>query len=705
MASQAIGSLFVALGLDTAAFSAGVKQAQGKIEAFAGNLSRRLGALGAVPGIGQLQAGLAAVGVSAGAALGAGAAAAAVGLSALSVNAMHAAGEIKNLSSLANATPEEFQKMAYAAQSVGIEQDKLADILKDVNDRVGDFMATGGGPMKDFFERVAPLVGVTADQFRKLSGPQALQLYVDSLEKANLNQQDFTFFMEAMASDSTALVPLLRNGGKAAQAYADRLVALGGVMSNDTVASLAAMKTSLADVGTVIRGMGMQLGAAFAPVVSSLAQAFTVLFSKGAPLRGMFDGIVAGIAAVADVVAAVVYVVSGLIDGIGRLVQWLGGAAVEATGLGEALSWAFSISPAGILVRIVDVVKALGGWAGSVRALGAVAGEVFGRIGIAAGALVPAMAAAAEGMRAEMAYALADMAANFTTFATGVAKVMNTIFGTNLSTEAGELFTDLNALGNDAATAASTQAAEAARLMAEATAPLRSLADINAQIAASGEAAAASMNGLGLGIQSATDAANGGGKGGKGGKGLTGLKDELTALQKATEEWRDTMKSAFTDFITKGGSFKDVLSQIIGKLAEMLANSAFDSLWSGLGGGKFFGGILSAFGIGANANGTNNWRGGITQVHERGGEIMNLPRGTQVIPHDISKRMADRAASVSERLQIGITMDPSTGALGAFVDDRAGRRIAEAQPVFVKQAVSATGRAMGSTKKFGGRVV
>jgi len=31
-------------------------------------------------------------------------------------------------------------------------------------------------------------------------------------------------------------------------------------------------------------------------------------------------------------------------------------------------------------------------------------------------------------------------------------------------------------------------------------------------------------------------------------------------------------------------------------------------------------------------------------VNERGGEIMNLPRGTQVIPNDISKRMADNAS-------------------------------------------------------------
>lgn len=41
-----------------------------------------------------------------------------------------------------------------------------------------------------------------------------------------------------------------------------------------------------------------------------------------------------------------------------------------------------------------------------------------------------------------------------------------------------------------------------------------------------------------------------------------------------------------------------------------------------------------------NALGTSYWRGGLTRVNERGGEIMNLPGGTQIIPHDVSKRMA-----------------------------------------------------------------
>ena len=40
-----------------------------------------------------------------------------------------------------------------------------------------------------------------------------------------------------------------------------------------------------------------------------------------------------------------------------------------------------------------------------------------------------------------------------------------------------------------------------------------------------------------------------------------------------------------------------------------------------------------------NASGTSYWSGGLTRVNESGGEIMNLPSGTQIIPHDASRNM------------------------------------------------------------------
>ena len=61
--------------------------------------------------------------------------------------------------------------------------------------------------------------------------------------------------------------------------------------------------------------------------------------------------------------------------------------------------------------------------------------------------------------------------------------------------------------------------------------------------------------------------------------------------------------------------------------------------------------LLSLPGLGE-ATGTPYWRGGFTRVNERGGEIMNLPSGTQIIPHDVSVKAAGgRSVTVNVTIQ------------------------------------------------------
>jgi len=97
--------------------------------------------------------------------------------------------------------------------------------------------------------------------------------------------------------------------------------------------------------------------------------------------------------------------------------------------------------------------------------------------------------------------------------------------------------------------------------------------------------------------------------------------------------------------------------------------------------------------LGANANGTNNWRGGLTRIHERGGEIVDLPSGSRIIPHDVSMRMADNAsASGGGSVQVIATHDP--GIMVKVIDGR----IDAARPALVQQSVGAAIAAGKSTK-------
>ena len=51
--------------------------------------------------------------------------------------------------------------------------------------------------------------------------------------------------------------------------------------------------------------------------------------------------------------------------------------------------------------------------------------------------------------------------------------------------------------------------------------------------------------------------------------------------------------------------------------------------------------------VAGNASGTSYWQGGLTRVNESGGEIMNLPSGTQIIPHDASRNTATAASGTN----------------------------------------------------------
>lgn len=72
-----------------------------------------------------------------------------------------------------------------------------------------------------------------------------------------------------------------------------------------------------------------------------------------------------------------------------------------------------------------------------------------------------------------------------------------------------------------------------------------------------------------------------------------------------------------------------------------------------------------------NALGTSYWRGGLTRVNERGGEIMNLPSGTQIIPHDISARMAG-----GPRVTVHVTVAGNVIGNEQYADEM-GERIAD----------------------------
>lgn len=199
------------------------------------------------------------------------------------------ADQVQRLSRLSGTTTDTFQRWAAGANTVGIEQDKLADIFKDMQDRVGDFIQTGGGPMADFFERVAPRVGLTADAFARLSGPEALQLFVDSLEKAGASANEMVFYMEAIASDSTLLLPLLQNNGKAMRDLGDMAQRYGAILDKDAIAASREMKRQMDELSMIATGLRTEMAVNLLPTFQEFAELL-----KDDGFRSGFESIIRG---------------------------------------------------------------------------------------------------------------------------------------------------------------------------------------------------------------------------------------------------------------------------------------------------------------------------------------------------------------------------------------------------------------------------
>jgi hypothetical protein len=187
-------------------------------------------------------------------------------------------------------------------------------------------------------------------------------------------------------------------------------------------------------------------------------------------------------------------------------------------------------------------------------------------------------------------------------------------------------------------------------------------------------------------------------------------------LQEVQDYVAQTGADLFTSAISGADSFADALRGVAAELGQMLANQAFiqlvgggksnapgmaggifGALLGGLGGfgksampatGSFAGGFAPA----VYASGTNFHPGGPAIVNDRGGEIINLPRGSQVIPHDISREMARGGR---QEVDVRVSVD-NEGGIRTYVK----RETSKSEGRAVNRSVGAVRRGDASSRHF-----
>jgi len=318
----------VLLDADTANFSEGMQKAKGESKSTFESIRENANKMGKT--------------------VAAGATTAVLALSAMAWETANQAVELEKFALRANTTTQDFQKMAVGAQAYGIEQEKLSDMMKDFNEKLGELTTIGAGGGVDFFEQIAVKTEGSAAaaeklilKMQKLSGPEALQLYVDKLEEAGVTQQQMSFYLESMASDMTDLYPLLANGGEGMKYYADMAERFGVIMADETLESATLLKDQIYSLDLQMQGAKNQLVQAVIPAFVDIASAFFSSSDQGLQFTEVSNGIAKGLKVLASIAI-------GAVTAIQLVGKALGGMAAIGGAIWNETDW-YEMNPIGLV--------------------------------------------------------------------------------------------------------------------------------------------------------------------------------------------------------------------------------------------------------------------------------------------------------------------------------------------------------------------
>jgi hypothetical protein len=125
---------------------------------------------------------------------------------------------------------------------------------------------------------------------------------------------------------------------------------------------------------------------------------------------------------------------------------------------------------------------------------------------------------------------------------------------------------------------------------------------------------------------------------------LASVQDLNTELQTAGVQAFDSLANSLADAILNAKNLGEVASNVFRQLASQILSDTIKSV-----GSSIFSSVRSGItaSITGHASGTDSSPGGLKWVGERGPELLNIPKGAQVIPNDILRSLARRPAAAA----------------------------------------------------------
>lgn len=250
MASAVIGALRVNLGLDSAEFRDGMKQAQSSADKFAK----------------ALKAGLAAAATAATAALGA----ISIGIR----NTINSADRLGDVADMLGVNVEALQELRYAADRSGMSMQNFDIALRRFIRRASE-AARGTGAAKDAFKELG--ISLRDSNGRLKPSQQLLGEVADAMRKVQDPAAKLRLAFKMFDTDGAAMVNVLAGGSEGLRQFADEARKLGIVLDESTVRKAQQVKDNFDLVGYAMQGLVTGITAALAPALVAASEAMVKL--------------------------------------------------------------------------------------------------------------------------------------------------------------------------------------------------------------------------------------------------------------------------------------------------------------------------------------------------------------------------------------------------------------------------------------------
>lgn len=176
----------------------------------------------------------------------------------------------------------------YAAEKAGVSGDQIADIFKDIGDKIGDAVLNKSGEAVDALNAL----GLSAKKLAGETPDKQLLAISDALGKINTNAEKTTI-LESLGNDLSKLLPLLDQGGEKLRQYMDAAKKFGVAPNDADIEKLVKVNSLFEEMETQVNGVKIEIATGLANVdLSGLQKSITDMgnvFKDPAVIQGITD--------------------------------------------------------------------------------------------------------------------------------------------------------------------------------------------------------------------------------------------------------------------------------------------------------------------------------------------------------------------------------------------------------------------------------